>query len=127
MTEPEHDPWPLTPLGPPDEASGPAGSPEPRRFGAQPPTALPSDPLRHALSLLASGAAGGTLVAFAFGSLLLPTCVETRGATRGLQVDRARQQRCLELGITPAELAALEQADAEAPAAPPAQPHSQAE
>ena len=39
-----------------------------------------------------------------------------RGATQSLRIDRERQQRCMELGITPAQLADLEAAEAVASA-----------
>ena len=66
--------------------------------------------LSGALKVFATGLTGGVISLFSLTGL--PAKQVTRGATRGLQIDRQRQQRCLELGITPEELAVVEAREA---------------
>lgn len=61
-----------------------------------------------ALKLFATGAAGGALALFGLAVLAVPQ--RCCGATRSVGIDRERQRRCLELGITPEELAERERA-----------------
>jgi hypothetical protein len=89
-----------------------AGAPQP---GALPlrPSQEPAAPLSTVLKLFATGLTGGVLSLVGLSSLAVTQA--TCGATRGLQIDRQRQARCLELGITPEELEALESREALAP------------
>ena len=77
-----------------------------------PPTPEVSSQLWRVSKVFASGVVGGALSLFSLGVLVAPMTVQTCGATRSLQIDRERQQRCLELGVTPEELAELEAAEA---------------
>ena len=65
------------------------------------------------LSAFATAMVGGAMVLFGLGGAMI-SATPTMGATRGMRVDRERQQRCMELGITPEELAALEQSESKA-------------
>ena len=102
--------WQPRPVVVPDEAprAGRLPSRRPRDRWASPDVS----PLNRALKLFASGAVGGVMSLAALGVLIIPNAVGCRGATRSLRIDRERQQRCMELGITPAELEALERAEA---------------
>ena len=76
----------------------------------------PAEPreVKGVLSVFASSVVGGAMVLFGVG-VFLPSTTRTMGATPGMRIDRERQQRCMELGITPEELAALERAELEQP------------
>lgn len=70
--------------------------------------------LSRALQLFATGALGGVLTIFGLGVLALPTTHHCCGASAGQRAaDAEIRRRCMELGVTPEELAAL---DAAAPA-----------
>ena len=64
-------------------------------------------PLAGVARVFAAGVTGGVLSLVGFG-FMLPNLIPARGATRSLQIDRAQRQRCMELGITPEELAVLD-------------------
>lgn len=84
MVNEDREPWPLEPTQD-DEPGG----------------------LRDVLRTFALAFAGGALT---IAGLSLPPSVliEARGATRSWALDRARRERCLELGLTPEQLEALE-------------------
>lgn len=64
--------------------------------------------LGRAAKAFGTAALGGFLSFAALGMLVAPATVRTCGATRGLRVQRERQDLCLRLGLTPQELAELE-------------------
>jgi len=68
-----------------------------------PPTLDERTELKRLAAWFAAGL--GTTIAFA---AILPQTIETRGATRGMALDRELRQRCLETGCTPEELLARE-------------------
>lgn len=74
-----------------------------------------SSQLWKVTKVFASGVVGGALSLVSLGVLVAPMTVRTCGATQSLRIDRERQQRCMELGITPEELAELEAAEAASP------------
>lgn len=69
-----------------------------------------TSPMSSVLKVFATGLTGGVLSLISLTGLAASQ--HTMGATRGLQIDRQRQQRCLELGITPEELEAIEDREA---------------
>ena len=69
-------------------------------------------PMRAVLKVFATGLTGGMISVFSL--TMLASTQQTMGATRGLQIDRQRQQRCLDLGITPEALEAVESREASA-------------
>lgn len=64
--------------------------------------------LRDAALVVAKGVGGGVLTVFGVGFLLMPNMMTCKGATRSYVLQKQRQQRCMELGITLEELAARE-------------------
>ncbi len=71
--------------------------------------------LPRALQLFATGALGGVLTIFGLGVLALPTTHHCCGASADQRAaDADTRRRCMELGVTPEELAALDAAAAPA-------------
>jgi hypothetical protein len=65
----------------------------------------------RAARLFATGVLGGALSLFGLGSITVPaTCHCHCGATVADQEAAARRRRCMELGVTPEELDALDRA-----------------
>lgn len=93
------DPIPLDPLDPLDREGDPDGV---------------SDFSESLENFLAAG--GGALASVAIvgavvtlgGLLVVPNLLSARGATKEFGLERATRERCLELGVTPEELAKLE-------------------
>ena len=71
-----------------------------------------ASPLGSVLKVFATGLTGGVISMITLTGMAASQT--TMGATRGLQIDRQRQQRCIDLGVTPEELEAMDHGQASA-------------
>lgn len=106
MKQPAKQPLKTTTEDAPREAGGDEG---PRLQAVEEPAGV-----SRVVHLFATGALGGALTLFGLGVLAIPTTHRCCGASASQRAaDAETRRRCMELGVTPEELAAL---DAAAPA-----------
>lgn len=111
MKELPHDPLSAGP----EPAAGPGPAAEEGAWPLQPMDPAERAGLVDAALVFAKGLAGGVATLFGVGALLIPNLVEARGATRSHVLEKQRRERCMELGVTLEELAAIERGEAPPP------------
>lgn len=100
-----------------DPAAAPAGTAD----GGAGLQAVPERAgVTRAVQLFATGALGGTLTLLGLGVMAIPTTHRCCGGASASQrmTDQELKRRCMELGVTPDELAALDAAATAAAGAP---------